>query len=390
MARRRESDAIVIPTGEMLPTQPRQLISLGDHVEQLEETAADTRKRSLKHKKAKKAKKSRREDRPRPRELSDDEEMAPKRSQTFHTLSDSENSAEFHGYGPGYAPVFTRQPKRQSQLPEWLSRNSPPGPWDNDHSSQIQPITSSDSEPELMEPDFQAPPMPREPQGMRKKDFSLDEFMQAIVSDEDVGPNVWPDVAALVEGCWGKPHKDDIKNIYDGHKRPGNTPSLQKVVLDPELDAVLGERYPKSKRTDASLQAIGAAVSKAAICITEILHTNMSDISQEQATKDTMAKCFDAMRILAHGHAKVQHSRRELIKWSLDPAISKSLNRNASIENSNASHKLFGGDVHKQAKDGKPSDIDSQITSFDSCQKIANSFCQLPNLSLVSFQPKKT
>ena len=105
--------------------------------------------------------------------------------------------------------------------------------------------------------------------------------MQVINTDEDVAPNVWPNVASLVETTWGKQHKDNIKQIYDSHKRPNNTPSFQKVVLDSELDSVLGDRYPRSKRTDATLQAIGNAISKAAVCLTEILHTNMSDMTPE-------------------------------------------------------------------------------------------------------------
>ena len=59
--------------------------------------------------------------------------------------------------------------------------------------------------------------------------------MQVINTGEDVAPNVWPNVASLVETTWGKQHKDNIKQIYYSHKRPNNTPSFQKVVLDSEL-----------------------------------------------------------------------------------------------------------------------------------------------------------
>ena len=351
MAKRKHGD-VELSGDEIMPDQrPRQLISLGEHVDYLQDITPQTNTKPTKTKKAKKHKKSKRKHRYSSEENSSDEEEPRTR---VHQLSDSNNSAEFEGYGPGNNPVFSRRQESHntsltSRLPSWLNEPTPPGPWHRrDRRPELRPLTSSDSEVEI-DPIIHAPP-PAE--GMRMKNICLDEFMEKIATDEDVGPNVWPELAKLVEGCWSKHHKEDFKKICDEHKTPGNTPSLQKVLLDPELEAVLGDRYPRSKRTDTALQTIGGAISKAAICFTEILHVNMSDVSPETATKKTMAACFDALRILAHSHAKLQHTRRDVIKFSLDPAVSRSLNKNASIENSNATHKLFGGDVHKQAKEG--------------------------------------
>ena len=346
--------------------QPRQILSLADHVVNVPDMAPPDLNRQKKAKKSGKRHKSKRKE----REFSSDDEQTqrPRKkvrmdNRQVHQISDSDFSGELEGFqSENLLPVFSRRdrssvPKSTSRqaLPAWLSAPTPPGPWDAE---------SSDSDDEVEVMDVRAPASPQlyaqnevnngaDAQGLRKKaNVSLEQYMQVINTDEDVAPNVWPDVASLVEATWGKQHKDDIKQIYDSHKRPANTPSLQKVVLDPELDSVLGDRYPRSKRTDATLQAIGNAISKAAVCLTEILHTNMSDMTAEATTKATLAKSFDAMRVLAYGHAKLQHTRRDMIKSALDPAVSRSLNRNASVETSNSTHKLFGGDVHKQAKEG--------------------------------------
>ena len=291
--------------------QPRQILSLAEHIENVPDMSPLTTKRKKKAKKLEKIQKMRRKD----RELtsSDDEQTqapskkARKTKRQVHEISDSDYSGELQGFQPGnLLPVFSRRDRPSSSprathskaLPAWMSAPTPPGPWDRE-SRNAESSDSDDDDVALM--DIRAPSPhfnEADAQGLRKKaNISLDQYMQVINTDEEVAPNVWPDVASLVEATWGKQHKDEIKQLYDSHKRPGNTPSLQKVVLDPELDSVLGDRFPRSKRTDATLQAIGNAISKAAVCLTEILHTNMSDMTPEATTKATLAKSFDAMRV---------------------------------------------------------------------------------------------
>ena len=358
MAKRKHDDAALIADEILDVDCPRQLISLGDHVDELPDMAPRLHKktkRSRKNKKSKRIVRDSTDD-----ERSTDDEDPRTTVHAAHQLSDSNNSAEFRGYAPVYSRKKDTQKTGRSpnltsvNLPAWLNDPSPPGPWHRrPQSPPRNPIDSSDPDDSDVEIEHVVNAAPPITEGLRKKDICLDEFMEQIVAEEDVGPNVWPELAKLVEGCWGKHHKEEFKKVCETHKTPGNTPSLQKVVLDPELEAVLGDRYPRAKRTDTALQTIGGVISKTATCLTEVLHMNMSDMSPETATKKIMTTCFDALRILAHGHAKLQHTRRDVIKFTLDPAVSRSLNKNASIENSNATHKLFGGDVHKQAKEGQ-------------------------------------
>ena len=329
------------------------------------------------HNKAKKSKKNK-------RSSSDEQEHmeAQKKSRKTHSLSDSDNSAEFAGFLPTYTKKKTL-PAPKKTLPAWLMADTPPGPWqdrssgttdwpfhlggsnprprnrdttpmpsdsEEEFSNQPAPDIILEEEQEHMEEPVQMTEPPN--YEAMNTDISLDNFLAALNADDNVGPNVWPSVAALVEKSWNMPHKDEIKNLYQTHKRPANTPSLEKVTLDSEIAAGLAERFPAARKTDASLGFVNNAVVKAAVCLTEIMNTNMTQMSPQEMAKATMSKAFDALRILAYGNSHLHNTRRHLLKFALDPALRQPLCKNASLESINSTHQLFGGDMQKKAKEG--------------------------------------
>ena len=216
-----------------------------------------------------------------------------------------------------------------------------------------------DSEPEDEVQEVNSPSMTYE---AMNSNVSLDDFMNVLNADQDVGPNIWPNVAALVEKSWNMPHKEDMKTNYQAHERPGNTPSLQKVTLDAEIASGMEECFPAAKKNDASLSIVSNALVKSAVCMTEILHTNMTQMPAAEMVKLTLQKTFDALRILSYANAHLHNTRRHMIKFALDPTVRQPLVKNTTLESTNASHQLFGGDMHKQAKEGWYMFISSQIS----------------------------
>ena len=349
--------------------QPQNILSLGEHVTHVTDDDEATRSR-------KKSKKSKRKHR-------DESDERPKQKRRLvHSLSDSGNSAQFEGFD-GNASVYSRMPKRR-QLPAWLNESSPPGPWQasqqsswpfsfgtNAHSTTraTTPMPDTDEEADDFPVDFQvtahddhdepttgsqmAFPSEQVPSHeAMHSNRSLEEFMNILGADQDVAPNVWPNVATLVEKTWNVPHKEEIKVLYTNHKRPGNTPSLQKVTLDNEIASGLAERFPAAKRNDSALSLVGNALVKTAVCITDILNTSMTQLSAEEAAKKTMTNAFDALRILSYANAQLHGTRRNLLKYVLDPNLRQPLCREASLESINNTHQLFGGEMQKKAKEG--------------------------------------
>ena len=339
MAKRRRLDLMPENFARMEPQGP---LSLADYVTNV--TDDDTHSHSRK-----KAKKSKRK-----RDNYDVEQQQQPQRRLVHTLSDSNDSADFVGYDSDLSPVFNRQ-RNNKQLPSWLNQNTPPGPWQTQSARATTPMPGSDDDGDFDNVDTNEAPIPPQQnpthEVMHTK-RSLEDFMNILGADQDVAPNVWPNVAVLVEKTWNVPHKEDIKAIYTSHKRPGNTPSLEKVSLDDEIATGLAERFPAAKRNDAALSLVGNALVKSAICLTDIINTSMTDMSAEDAAKKTMAASFDALRILSYANAQLLGTRRHMLKYVLDPNLRQPLCKDASLESTNNSHQLFGGDMQKKAKEG--------------------------------------
>ena len=353
-SRKRKSSSI-----ETAISSPKQILSLAEHISPVEDESEIilSKQRGRKHNKEK---------RKRPRSETNETSIASKK-RSDHAMSDSEQSVDFLGfddedYLPMYASRQQSRPNTQSNWPFCSTeistslqepRPSTPmpeadGDLDDDAIDGFDCFSQSPREPK------QARSMLDQPQCMNNSlSKTLDQFMHNLNDDENVGPNVWPNVATLVEKTWNLPHKEDIKELYVKHKRPGNTPSLEKVTLDREISTGLAERFPAAKRTDAALGFVNNALVKTAVCLTEILHVNQTQMSPEEVAKHTMAKAFDALRILAYGNSHLHNSRRQLIKYTLDPSLRQPLLRNSSLETTNSSHQLFGGEMQKQAKEGQ-------------------------------------
>ena len=177
------------------------ILSLAEHITPLEDDETHVKRK----KSAKKAKRKRNSD---------------SEARLVHQLSDSEDSAEFAGFNidnDNFLPIFEtkKQAKKQKTAPKQRPQvpKSPGWPFqfgssDSFHDS-FSPIPSTatrprqttpmpDEEDSESEDEVQEGISPSMPYEAMNSNVSLDDFMNVLNADQDVGPNVWPNVAALV------------------------------------------------------------------------------------------------------------------------------------------------------------------------------------------------
>ena len=290
-----------------------------------------------------------------------------KSSRTAHAVSDSEESGSIAGF------VSTSDQKSAQMIPPWLNCNVPPGPWQMMGAWQYPPMWQPYPMPDGSEADQMSDlgDMPNEqtdkdsgnaqatgkenagPLPIAVSGVSMSKHLEAMPNDTDQGPCVEASVAETVERAWNRTHKDELKELYLNNKRPGNTPSLQKVTLDEDLAAGISEKFPRAKRADAIMNSVNTAMVKTAICITKVLDLNMTNLPSKETAQAVNDKATEALKMLAYGTSQLHHARRDHIKNYLDPTVRQQITRNKALTDTNTSHQLFGGDIHKQAKDGK-------------------------------------
>jgi len=163
-------------------------------------------------------------------------------------------------------------------------------------------------------------------------------------------------IAAYAEGTWNSTNKEEIKQLYDRSKRPANTPSLQKVDLDEELMLnLMSSRKPKDiqmKKLDFQLKALHTAFVKTAATLTEVANLAYTAPKDQDIRQAVLDKSCEMLRIVSYGASQVHPMRRNNIKPRLIHSLRHRLHK-TTLEATNKSHFLFGGDLNKQAKDGE-------------------------------------
>ena len=187
-------------------------------------------------------------------------------------------------------------------------------------------------------------------------EVSLEKHLKLLNKDNEVGPPVHDNIATYVEGVWNSINKDELRPLYDISRRPQNTPSLQKVDLDEELMTNLSSsRKPKDiaiKKADLQLRHIHTAFVKAATSMAQMADLAYSAPKDQDVRQTMLDKSCEVIRILAYGASQVHPIRRNNIKPRLIQPLRQRLDK-TSLQATNNSHFLFGGDLHKQAKDGE-------------------------------------
>lgn len=179
---------------------------------------------------------------------------------------------------------------------------------------------------------------------------SLERHRKLTEEDDNVGPPVLTAVANLVTGLWNKPVKDEIKEIYTATKRPSNIPVLQKVAMDEEL---LGIMHPAKKTHDFALRSLNHAFVQAAVTTSQLMDLCMTAEPQTDIRQKVIDSAVDTMRILSYGAQSSHQIRKEQVRPILPSAVKNKLcSRQASIEEINTSHLLFGGEVPGKVKKG--------------------------------------
>ena len=320
-----------------------------------------------------------------------------------HPLSDSEPDKEFLGYAPVYeahpsgkshkAPVKRQLSSKASVPPQGPWQQFPLAPWPmpmppqsmtmmpqyydygyNNYWAPGAPAEASDEEnvsllsdsdddsqrPEGAindQPSAPGPPaiscIPRAMPADKPSTsgVSLSAHMQAVSTDNDVGPPVGEDLAQLTELIWGKTHKEEMKSLYTDYKRAPNTPSLQKVQLDEDICRALKDKS-RARRSDAVYGSISNALAKTAVCLTSLVEVNQQEADQPGISQKSADHAVNGLRMLSYANHLLHQVRRDHIK-SVLPALRQNLGKDKDLSEVNESHQLFGGDMQKQVKEGE-------------------------------------
>ena len=179
---------------------------------------------------------------------------------------------------------------------------------------------------------------------------SLLKHKKLTEEDDGVGPPVLTAVADLVTGLWNKPVKEEIKDLYAAIKRPQNIPVLQKVSMDED---VLGIMNATKKTHDFSLRALNNAFVQAAAATTQLVDLCMNSDDKTDIRQRVIDSAVDTIRILAYGAQTTHQIRKEQVRPILPHAVKNKLcSKQASLEEINSSHLLFGGEVPVKVKKG--------------------------------------
>ena len=307
-----------------------------------------------------------------------------------HDLSSSgsDSDEEFFGYEPisrskkrSKDPASAKDPTRSKQSrkeddgqqggnfpnvqPPWWNQSYPPGPWQQqpqqpwqfmpqmywpmqgmamqqNEDDQESDEMGSDSEDETLKI-----PVPR---ANDQAAVSLDKHLELASAEEDLGPDANDKVAKLVCKIWDKDQKKGIKEIYAECPRPANVPCLQKVDVDEEIMQDL-YKQPVKKELDFAIRGVHHGIIRAANAVTATL----SDIFDNKASQQQIAdRLVQTLRILSFSAQQTHSLRKKQIKPALQRDVQNKLcSRNASLQDINRSHLLFGGDVPAMAKKGK-------------------------------------
>ena len=187
-------------------------------------------------------------------------------------------------------------------------------------------------------------------------EVSLDKHLQNLTKQDDVGPPVHDTIATIAEGTWNSENKELLKSLLESTKRPANTPSLQKVDIDEELMMnLMTSRRPKDvqlKKQDYHLKTVHSAIVKSAVIATQMANLAYTAKKDDDIRQQMVDKSCEMLRIMSYGAAQLHPIRRNNIKGRLNASIRHALNK-TSLETTNTTHFLFGGDLNKQAKEGE-------------------------------------
>ena len=338
----------------------------------------DERSSKLSSKKSSKSQSSKDHDKNKHGKGATDHGEKRKRIESSHELSDSDGEPELPVLG--YEPIYDRSSQsgqastsspdsshaQQSHAPAqfpWQHYGYPmPGPYSNMPPMPMpgqmpmpywypMPMQTMDEESEDDSteegelPEDQAKSDPEPQPGV-----SLLKHKKLTEDDDGVGPPVLTAVADLVTGLWNKPVKDDIKDLYAAIKRPQNIPVLQKVSMDED---VLGIMNATKKTHDFSLRALNNAFVQAASATTQLVELCMNTDNKTDIRQRVIDSAVDTLRILAYGAQTTHQIRKEQVRPILPPAVKNKLcSKQASLEEINNSHLLFGGEVPVKVKKG--------------------------------------
>lgn len=180
---------------------------------------------------------------------------------------------------------------------------------------------------------------------------SLAKHLEAVQSDEELGPPAHKDVAELVHKIWNKEVKE-AKSLFNDVLRPSNVECLQKVDLDEEVLTALAKRQG-AKDLDFAVRSIHHTMIRAAMAFTNMLSMIMTaegkDISQQLADA-----AISGLKVLSFGSQLTHSFRKNQLRPHIHEDVKAKLcGRSGALEAINTTHLLFGGDIANKVKKGK-------------------------------------
>jgi hypothetical protein len=141
-----------------------------------------------------------------------------------------------------------------------------------------------------------------------------------IAPQEDTGPDMNPEVAAVVRNAWLTQHRD-LAEVFQTYPRPRNSPTF-KVDVNEEIMQVIDSKTIRQK--DMKLRAAQGAVAGAATTMTNVLSslTEMEKCPTNEIhthLTDMVKASVGGLKLLGHANMTLNNYRKNNFKPMISP-----------------------------------------------------------------------
>ncbi|XP_055959538.1 uncharacterized protein LOC130014437 [Patella vulgata] len=200
-------------------------------------------------------------------------------------------------------------------------------------------------------------------------DFGIGEVLDSLEQDysivDKVGNNINPKVASIVKQIFSSKLPDEkLLELLNKTTRPGNVDIyLQSVNAEIWGSSIKG--YTRSK--DIKYQKLGELILKSSYTMMSLVDKLLETKKELPVNKDLLTVelklAMDCMSLLGHTVQTLNQSRRDSIKFDINPTYKPICNQSQNLD-TGSSKFLFGDDICKKLKELKEAaQIGSNVTS---------------------------
>ena len=140
----------------------------------------------------------------------------------------------------------------------------------------------------------------------------LDSMAQNFESDEQLGPAINPEVAAIMQSSFTKKISEDkMKNLTDAYPRPQNYNALTSVKVNAAIWACM---KPDTRSKDLKLQKTQSRLQKVAMALATLAETLLTDRKADQHSRSKSVKTvLDAVALIGAASQELHVKRRNAV-----------------------------------------------------------------------------